>query len=293
VLSKLDLFGMAHLEEWYGSVVNDLYNLDSNAAIDGQDFELDLQGGSRRDQDNAKRPFFEWVNEDALLSKPTYKAFIALLDNYISGVGHDETVTYSEYRENVDFVNAICETEVMQHAYQMALDKGLFAGNYDVEWKQLLYAVWFKMYARNYETDRAGITDSSAFEHTFVGETKGRPIGFHNWIRFYLLEKSGELDYKGYVKRALRSALVQVRFEWDGAEKVSSFFIGTSPEFEVAAYTIAALIAQTHKVKDLNMDFMVNDESYTIQLYLKTKYSKKYQTQKYKLASAFPMVEFN
>lgn len=42
--------------------------------------------------------------------------------------------------------------------------------------------------------------DSSGFEHVFVGETKsGKEIvGFHNWIQFYLQEKSGNLDYKGY-----------------------------------------------------------------------------------------------
>ena len=66
-------------------------------------------------------------------------------------------------------------------------------------WKRLLYAIWFKMYSRSYQSTRAGVEDSSAFEHTFVGETKASgPIGFHNWIRFYLLEKEGKLNYKGY-----------------------------------------------------------------------------------------------
>lgn len=45
--------------------------------------------------------------------------------------------------------------------------------------------------------------DSSGFEHVFVGETKSGTeiVGFHNWIQFYLQEKSGNLDYKGYKAR--------------------------------------------------------------------------------------------
>ena len=43
--------------------------------------------------------------------------------------------------------------------------------------------------------------DSSAFEHVFVGETRGAKdvIGFHNWIQFYLQEKAGNVDYQGYI----------------------------------------------------------------------------------------------
>ena len=42
--------------------------------------------------------------------------------------------------------------------------------------------------------------DSSGFEHVFVGESRNRAevIGFHNWIQFYLQEKKGLVDYKGF-----------------------------------------------------------------------------------------------
>lgn len=45
--------------------------------------------------------------------------------------------------------------------------------------------------------------DSSGFEHVFVGEMKTGTeiIGFHNWIQFYLQEKTHHLDYKGYKAR--------------------------------------------------------------------------------------------
>ena len=55
------------------------------------------------------------------------------------------------------------------------------------------------MYGRSYQTRRRQTEDSSAFEHIFVGESRdGEVLGFHNWMRFYQLEKNGYIDYKGF-----------------------------------------------------------------------------------------------
>ena len=66
---------------------------------------------------------------------------------------------------------------------------------------------------------RRGNCDSSGFEHVFVGESRGSPdnrevTGFHNWIQFYLEEKRGNIDYKGWVpprgvRVSERNALIQ------------------------------------------------------------------------------------
>lgn len=290
----------SELEQWFSDSVAELYQKDENYAVYATDYDIDPQGGSRKGHDKAEEPFFSFVNEDSLFERPTYRTFVDLLDNYISGTGVDETVSYEERKENIAFINAVCDTELMKHAFEKAKEQGFVSDDYD-NWKRLLYAIWFKMYSRSYQSTRAGVEDSSAFEHTFVGETKASgPIGFHNWIRFYLLEKEGKLNYKGYVKRAQRSAMCQLRFSWgdadgdgDEEEKVSSFFIGTSPEFEMAVYTLGALCAQKLADTDLSMDFTVDGEEYKLQMYLKSKWSEKHGRKKFRLESAFPAIDWS
>ena len=45
-----------------------------------------------------------------------------------------------------------------------------------------------------------GTNSASTLEHFFLGELDGKKIqGFHSWIRFYLEEKFGNLNYLGYI----------------------------------------------------------------------------------------------
>ncbi|CAI5645470.1 unnamed protein product [Oreochromis niloticus] len=92
--------------------------------------------------------------------------------------------------------------------------------------------------------------DSSGFEHLFVGKTKSGTeiIGFHNWVQFYLQEKNQHLDYKGYKSREhdlpdQDDHVLNLQFSWNGVVMpVGSAFIGTSPEFEMAVFTIVFLM---------------------------------------------------
>lgn len=77
------------------------------------------------------------------------------------------------------------------------------------EFKEYMNNLWFNMYGRSYETRKRRTEDSSAFEHVFVGETRdGDILGFHNWMRFYQLEKQGIIDYKGYYVGSRKLLLV-------------------------------------------------------------------------------------
>ena len=59
------------------------WNHDFNAALIGQDFEIDLGGKTRYndDDDSAEDPLFSWVAEH-LRNRETYSTFMKLMDNY-------------------------------------------------------------------------------------------------------------------------------------------------------------------------------------------------------------------
>ena len=87
--------------------------------------------------------------------------------------------------------------QVIQTAHQYLVRKGKAPSDMQA-FKKQLHDLWFKLYRR---TRGSRALDSSAFEHVFVGETRGgkEVLGFHNWIQFYLQEKAGSVDYQGYI----------------------------------------------------------------------------------------------
>jgi hypothetical protein len=226
-------------------IFTELWRLDDNRLKPGTDYMIDLQGYTRPHQrrDRANEPLFSYVNP-TILEKPTFKSFIALLDNYESSTGVREDVTREEIMENRNFIDQIMKTKVMNKAHEYLASCG--KSDRDIwKFKHQLYDIWFKLYCRS---KHVRVPDSSGFEHVFVGETSGKEvIGFHNWIQFYLQEQMGNVDYQGYIRRGKQqitndSPLLTVQFKWKSETKpIGSTFIGTSPEFEIALYTIAFL----------------------------------------------------
>ena len=179
---------------------------------------------------------------------------MALLDNYTAETGAAEVVTNAERQEVRTFLDRVLQTKPMQFCKSYCQHRGVGTGDF----KALLNTIWFELYRRETRAD------SSGFEHVFVGEVKGDEVsGFHNWMQFYLEEKRGNLDYRGYIKpRASNQAeteaddqLLSLQFSWRGVEKfVSSSFIGVSPEFEFALYTLCFLVGEQENEVELRME---------------------------------------
>lgn len=234
-------------------IISQIWDMDDNKCFPEKDYELDLQGyvtSTRRDDDYSHRNLFAWVSEE-VFERPTYKAFYNLLDNYEMEVSEEEEVTWEERHENWDFLNAIMDTPVMTKAHEFLVEKGASPENVD-DFKKQLHDIWFKFYHR--KGGRGA--NSCSFEHVFVGEGRGDDmIGMHNWIQFYLQEKAGNIDYHGYFRReTVRDdeiiRLLAVQFDWRGqkGKPFCSCFVGSSPEFEIAVYTIALLLDRDGKV---------------------------------------------
>ncbi len=250
-----DLSGLS-LEQ----AVQKLWELDANRLESGDDYVINVQGGKKPywKEDTATDPLFQSVDSE-VWQRPTYKAFHTLLDNYSSEIGASESVSGAESREALAFLDAICQTAPMQfcHYYCRAKDPDRIPEDL-AEFKTLLNKIWFELYRRGDTNEK----DSSGFEHVFLGEVRdGEVTGFHNWIQFYFEEKKGELDYRGYLKPKSKNDaesngndhLLTLQFHWKGVEKFAgTFFVGVSPEFEMALYTMCFLIGEEENNVELD-----------------------------------------
>ncbi|XP_032895241.1 poly(U)-specific endoribonuclease-B-like [Amblyraja radiata] len=179
-------------------IAQTLWDNDVNRLQPGIDYKISLQeqvGQTYTDVTSKTTfPLFLFVNED-VCKKKTFSAFISLLDNYEADRGHPEVITPEEENEIHSFLDALMETRVLQRD----LDVWKFTRrttkkiNEALTQQDLSIGVEMSCFLLHRP-------NSSGFEHVFVGETRGgrTVIGFHNWIQFYLQEKLGHVDYRGY-----------------------------------------------------------------------------------------------
>lgn len=191
-------------------------------------------------EDCSPNPLFSSV-DPSVETLPVFAALAALFDNYEPSPSQVEDHNQQEQEEEQHFLEEIMKTDVMRTTLQFLVDRGVFTGTQQ-DWKDYLYKIWFKLY------DRARTTlGSSGFEHVFVGECcKGGDVGgFHGWYHYYLLEKLGHINYLGYWDQTsfgdnmMSGGGISLTFTWNGTQKpYGSFFLGTSPELEMALYTV-------------------------------------------------------
>lgn len=213
--------------------------------------------------DLAPRPLFYSVNEEKMRSLPTYRHFIQLLDNYRVHVNAPEVITVAEKVEIYQFLEAVLATAPMAIAFEYIRHTLNMKLSWD-EFGDKLYSLWFKPHKNHY--GGRIVWDVSGFEHTFVGEGRytrdeaiaqvsGRISGYHSWLKLYLDEKSDRVNFLGYnygLHGHTGSScpyVVIVQMEWSHSDtrgtvvklfkKNNSFFVGTSPECEIAMGTVA------------------------------------------------------
>ncbi|KAM3935984.1 uridylate-specific endoribonuclease D-like [Leptodactylus fuscus] len=221
-------------------VSEQLYKHDVNRADSG-DIILNIQhkvfsNETGNGTDFSKQKLFSYVNEAKLFTRPTFARLISLLDNYVQKTGTAENVTNEEIREQNAFIKEIFQTTIMRKLSIFLISKGYYKS--DECFENDLREMWFGLYTRS-----KGSLDSSGFEHVFHGEIhKGKIAGLHNWVTLYLLEKAGEMNYLSYSSDGPWTSYPDVfalQFKWSTYLKtLGSFFVGSSPEFDMAMYTL-------------------------------------------------------
>ena len=171
------------------------------------DILLDEQtkASGRRTIDLATRPLFARVNETKF-ALPIYTTFIRLLDNYVAHFRMQEEVDPRETEEVNGFLDRVVETRVAQVALAFLNDD--LGERLSMErFRRVLYRLWFEMYTNYFGGESTHF--ASGFEHVFVGEAKydqrfsrrehlGEISGYHSWIKFYLDESHGRVNFLGY-----------------------------------------------------------------------------------------------
>ncbi|KAK7091884.1 hypothetical protein V1264_009506 [Littorina saxatilis] len=224
------------------SSVNDvseaLWKNDVNR-VDASMYTLNLQTKvtDQNTADRASAPLFTRVDEAAINSRPTFRALLALQDNYDPVGGHADILSTQENNEVNHFLDEALKTPVMKTLLDYLKCRNLVPD--EAHLRSTLKSLWFTGYPRHGH----GQADSSGFEHVMVGEFKSSSVvnGLHNWLAYYTKEKAHEINYYGYVAQA-HPNLIATNYDWQGRHKgLGSFFVGTSPEFDMALYTLCAL----------------------------------------------------
>ena len=238
------------------------------------------KGGQCLDQDNAPQPLLTNVDE-SVFKEPTFKTFIALLDNYTAAEGEKEIgfeeADHKHWKEVDAFLDAVFQSKPMQIAVEH-IQGELGVDETTDQIRENVKTMWFQPYTNNY---RSAQPFCVGFEHVFIGEDESGPEGapncqdrvggYHSWVKFYLEQKLDKVNYLGYdypegnVEDALENPKVATMImrwsptkEEDGShgndllKKPGGFFIGTRPELEIVFGALAFYTQQAGVFDNVN-----------------------------------------
>ena len=248
-----------------------------------------VRASGERAIDLAMRPLFHKVNESKLFDpNRTYVSFMKLLDNYAIRT-IDSEFTTEEEAEQQYFLSQILQTRPMQIARNY-INQTLGENLSEAQFRQVLHRLWFELY-----TNRGTIDFCSGFEHVFVGEGKyklrqdnkreifGDVSGYHSWVKFYLDEKNKRVNFYGYNydsqgpmnPNMVTLQMVNTVMDILGKpiaklfKRKSGFFVGSSPECEMAMATIVFFESVHGKISDKRR-VTINEATYNLVLYRST-----------------------
>ena len=225
----------------FQSFVEELWAKDVDR-VDPEMITLNWQAKLHKNQvaDLSPDPLFTAVNE-TFLQRPIYAALADL------------------YRHN-PFYQQVCEQEPPMNAQRRAkfaqlwglitgsqafrtafdyLAKHNKTGGHDFDqFTDQMFDFWFGTYSRCHQP-----LGSSGFEHVFSGEWRDQVVeGHHNWVRFYLQEKAGDINYHGFFEYQEDNVIGTFQYTWKNyLKRIGGFLFRTSPAFDFSLFTVCVL----------------------------------------------------
>jgi poly(U)-specific endoribonuclease len=169
----------------------------------------------------------------------TIENLISLYNDFNPNTAVEEMFTPAKPLEQLYLSSSIMDTRLMKAVINFLIAKNFVPR--ETVFQRKFYTMWFDTYQRS---ENAAMDSSSGFEHVFLGEIDPEEgaIGFHNWL--YLMNEDSErnISYNGYIKYLElneKASVILINFKWrDNCKPQSSMFLGTTPEFEFALYTL-------------------------------------------------------
>uniref|UniRef100_A0A0N4Z7P0 Endoribonuclease n=1 Tax=Parastrongyloides trichosuri TaxID=131310 RepID=A0A0N4Z7P0_PARTI len=242
------------------TLVNNMRAQDEDKPQKG-DIEMNWGNKVSGTTDESTSPLFTKVNEN-LFNRPVYSK---LIDVYNANVFTPEVCTAESEisgtkKELLDAVTKeFVNTTVFKLAFDYLVKTGKVSGTID-DWYPTLFQLWFGTYSRCH-----GALGSSGWEHVFSGEWKGSEIdGQHDWTRYYLIEKAGNINYHGYDSHD-SNLIGTFQYTWEKyLKKIGGFFTDTSPSFDFSILTVCALAHSGGSACRFNLDgYPIYITSYT------------------------------
>uniref|UniRef100_A0A915CNM9 Endoribonuclease n=1 Tax=Ditylenchus dipsaci TaxID=166011 RepID=A0A915CNM9_9BILA len=218
-------------------LVDALWEADSEDRVSNSSITFNWGNKVDGEKDVSPSPLFNNVSE-AFLERPVYKALLSI---YNHSLFHPPVCTEEESMDDVrraaldTFLTTVTNTTVFKLAYEYLKGKNKTGDDY-ASFHATLFNLWFGTYSRC-----DGAKGSSGWEHVFSGEFRDTIIeGQHYWVRFYLLEKAGLINYHGYYAYDA-NLLGTIQYKWnDYIKRIGGFLLRSSPAFDLSLFTVCS-----------------------------------------------------